>query len=150
MRGRLVAGALTLSLASPLAAATDPRIEMQTVERRTGAFAGVAFKVAMGSKEASKPTARLQLGPTQLNRASGPGASVRTTFQGSALELGLLGGKPMFFVGGQSTKVLKQQANLNGGNTWLYVAGGLAIAGAAILILSDNDTNAEPCFPGNC
>jgi hypothetical protein len=56
----------------------------------------------------------------------------------------------MLYVGGQSTEALKRRAHLNGGNSWLYIAGGLAIAGAAFLILSDDGTNAEPCIPGNC
>ncbi len=146
----MAAGALALLSATPGVAAPDHRAEWQGAERRVGAFAGVAVKMAVGARAKSSPAARLQLGFTQSYRATGSGAPFRTSFQGSALELALFNGKPMLFVGGKSAESYKRRAQLNGGNSWLYIAGGLAIAGAAFLILSDDGTNAEPCFPGNC
>lgn len=147
----LAAGALSVLLASPCVAAADDRLDWQGMERRSGAFAGMAVNMAMGAKQKSVPTARLKLGFTQSYRAANSGVPLRTSFQGSALELGLNAGQPMLFIGGgQSTKSLKRRAQLNG-NSWLYVVGGVAVAAAAaFLIFADDDTNAEPCVPGNC
>ena len=146
----LAAGALSVLLASPCLAASDDRLDWQGMERRSGAFAGMAVNMTMGARQKANPTARLKLGFTQSYRAAN-GVPLRTSFQGSALELGLNAGEPTLFIGGQNTKSLKRRAQLNGGNSWLYVAGGVAVAAAAaFLIFADDDTNAEPCTPGNC
>jgi hypothetical protein len=146
----LAAGALSVVSASPCVAAPDDRFDWQGTERRSGAFAGMAVKMPMGAGQKSIPTARLKLGFTQSYRAAN-GIPSRTSFHGSALELGLKAGEPMLFIGGQSTKSLQRRAQLNGGNSWLYIAGGVAVAAAAaFLIFADDDTNAEPCTPGNC
>jgi hypothetical protein len=150
-RYAIFAAALLTSAASPCLAASDQRLQWQGVERRSGGFAGLAFKMPLGSAGKATPTARLKLGLTQTNRAAGSAVPLSTSFQGSALEVGLLGRKPMLFLGGHSTKSLKQRAQLNGGNSWLYIAGGVLVAGAAaFLIFADDGTDAEPCIPGNC
>ena len=125
---------IILAMTSIMALAAEPALAANALsdsgysERRTGAFAGMAVKMNLGTKEKTRPTARLQLGMTQNYREQGSGMPLRTTFQGSPLELGLLKGKPMLFVGVQSTAAIKQRAQLTGGNSWLYIAGGLAIA----------------------
>lgn len=148
--GKMAAVALLVSAAAPCAAASDQRAGWQEMERRSGAFAGMAVNMHFGTRGTASPTARLKLGLTQNYRSAGSSVPLRTSFQGSALELGLLGGKPMLFIGGQSSRSLKQRAQLKGGNSWIYIAGGLAVAGAALLILTHDDPDTEPCFPGNC
>jgi hypothetical protein len=135
-------------LASPCAAAED-RIGWQATERRGGAFAGLAVGMKLGAKRTARPEARLRLGMAQHHRAAGAAAPLRMV-HGSAVELRLAKGKPMLFVGGRSGASLRQRARLDGGDTWLYVAGGVAVAAAAFLLLAGDGSDAEPCIPGNC
>ena len=125
----------------------DPRY----ADRQIGAFAGAQLKLALGGKERAVPTARLQLGMTQ--RYQGPGATAPSrSFDVSALELGLATtGKPMLLVGGQDTSALKRRLGVNGStNTTLLIAGGVALAVVAVLLITADGSNAEPCIPGNC
>ena len=127
--------------------AGDPRY----ADRQTGAFAGAQLKLALGSKERAVPTARLQLGMTQRYQGHGATAPSRS-FNVSALELGVTGtGRPMLLVGGQDTSALKRRLGMNGSNnSTLLIAGGVALAVVAVLVITREKEGSEPCIPGNC
>lgn len=137
-------------IAQPCAAAPDLS-DSRSAERQTGAFAGALLKLDLGSKARSVPTARLQLGMTQRYQSFGARVPSRSSTV-SAFELGLAAsGRPMLLLGGRDTAALKRRLGVNGSTeTTLLIAGGVALALVAVLLITSNGSNAEPCIPGNC
>ncbi len=137
------AGALLMLGAQPCLAADDMR-GFGNMERRSGAFAGASVRMPLGSREAAKPSARLQLGMRHVQQDSAGRLPVRAQ-QIGLLELGgATGGKPALFVGGQDVAEVEKRRGLVGTTGTLLLLAGVALGAYAAVTLLDNDTNAKP------
>lgn len=148
---RLIVGFAVAALATPGHAQSYVHSGSEVSQQKNGAFAGLAFNMALDSPKKVRPVAPFQIGMTRTSYDTGSGLAPRTTLQEPALAFGFTGGKPEFLVAGQNTKMLARRAQINGGKTWMYVAGGLVVAaGAAFYLIVTSGHEDEPCIPGNC
>ena len=136
-------------VAAPAAASpTEPG----GAESKIGVFAGGSVRLALGQSRKQPPQARLQLSGTRVHGR--PGSAPTFSLHGSTgFELELSSSKPTFLVGGQEPWKLGRKLGTDGSSTPRWVVGGLVAAGGLLFLAAeifDNDTNAEPCTPGNC
>ena len=135
-------------VASP--AAANP-FDLGGAESEVGVFAGGSVRLALGQSRRQPPQARLQLSGTQVHGR--PGSAPRFPLHGKGLELELSSSKPSFLIGGHKLRPLGPKLGIDGNSTPLLVVGGLVAAGGLLFLAAeifDNNTNAEPCTPGNC
>ena len=138
----LLASAFILG-ASP--AAADP-LQGAAFDRQTGAFAGGTLRCQFGPSSSRAAAARLGLGFEHSYRDASGGVTRRVRPPG--LELGLRGGRPELFVSGQSVRDVERRLGAGPGAAML-VNGGLALGGAAVVMLSSgDDERPNPCPPG--
>jgi hypothetical protein len=140
-RSGSIALAATLSMfAQPCLAAEDP-LDARW-HSRSSAFAGFQARLPLGER-AAKPVARLALGAMH-----GHGARSHRPLQVSGLELGLTSKvQPALFVGGQNVSKLGKRLRLGGsGDTGWLIAGGVALAAVAAILLLSAD-GSDGCIP---
>ena len=145
------ATALFMLSAQPCLAAQDLR-ELGGGERRTGTFAGMNVRMALGGRAASKPTARLQLGMTHSYRNQQSGMHPQTT-RVASLEFGASrSGKPSLFLGGQEVGDAQKKLGIGGSTgTALLVVGGVAVVALVLLAAARSEFEDDSCdSPGDC
>lgn len=94
----ITAATMALICAQPCLAADDMR-GIGAGERRSGAFAGMAVRLPIGTRHREAPTARLQL-TTFHDYRDASGATVRS-YRPRGVELGFERGRATYLVGGR-------------------------------------------------
>ena len=138
MRRAWIAAAASLSMLSQPVLAADAFRDMGPQEQRSGAFAGLNFSVPLGSREAAKPSARLQLTTDHQYRSASSFRSVRP----DGIELGLTGkGDADVAVGGARLADTEKKLGLTGMSDWILPVAllGAVIVGVVLLTDGDND-----------
>ena len=136
----LVAAAAASMLSQPVLAAEAFR-DTGALETRKGAFAGLNLKVPLGTREAAKPSARLQL-TTSYNQRSAAGMR---SYRPAGLELGLTGkGQPEMFVGGVRLAETERRLGLTGSNDWILPVALLGAVIVGVVLLTDGSNDLPP------
>lgn len=115
------------------AASLEP---VETVQQRSGAFAGARLQMAFGGAEAGQAQAGLGIGPMRATR-DGDGR-IRAAF-GDGLEFGIrAGAKPQLSIAGRSLKQIKLQADGKSGGvpTWVLITGGVVLAVGVVALVA--------------
>ena len=126
--------------------------EIGSGERRTGTFAGMNVRMALGGRAAARPTARLQLGMTHSYGNPHSGMPTQTTRLAS-FELGASrAGKPALFMGGQEVGEVQKKLGIGGSTgTALLVVGGVAVVALVLLAAARSEFEDDSCDdPGDC
>ena len=146
MKQSIVAGAAALAALIPAAPAAGNNWEMS--EQHRAAFAGATVRIPLGGRSAPAPEARLGVGFSHyrldgsgfLASRDGPALQIATGFSGERLDL---------FVAGRSLAELEREHRLGAGSsTVVLVIGALAAGAAAVVLLTDGDSEDGPCPPG--
>ncbi len=115
----------------------------QVMLRQSSAFAGLNVRMELGQARKAKPTARLQFTTSHTFRDERSGAT--QTFRAQGLEIGSTkGGKPTFYLNGQSTADMQKKHNIGGTGTTLLIVGGV------LLVLVVAAVAASGPGPGEC
>ena len=135
MKRAWLAAAAASMLSQPVLAA-DAFRDMGPQERRTGAFAGLNFKMPLGTRAAVRPSARLQLTTSHDYRSA---AGVRS-YRPAGLEFGLTAkGRPDMFVGGARIADTEKRLGLTGGADWVLPVALLGAVIVGVVLLTDGD-----------
>ncbi|HEX8216625.1 MAG TPA: hypothetical protein VF577_04085 [Allosphingosinicella sp.] len=119
-----VAAAAMLT-AQPCLAAEDFR-ESRASETRTGAFAGLSFRMPLDGQSSRRPTARLQLtGIRQVREASG----ATRTFRAEGVQIGAgRDGRLALTIAGQNPLEARERLGVGGSTgTTLLIVGGVVL-----------------------
>ncbi len=137
--------ALLAIMGQPVSAGTHVA-DVQAVEQRSAAFAGLNIRMPLGVRATTRPDARLKLGVTHRLSSGRSGMTDRVQDR-AVLELGLARtGKPLLFLAGQDTAKVESKLGVNGTETALLIAGGVLLAaGGAFLLFADSGPTV--CFP---
>ena len=136
------AAAMAVLCAQPCLAADDMR-STGAGERRSGAFAGMAVRLPMGTRHREAPTARLQLTTFHDYRDSS-GATVRS-YRPRGVELGFERGRATYLVGGQDVLDIEKKLHAKGSTTtWLLVGGALVLTLLVLNAVADAQPTAGP------
>jgi hypothetical protein len=135
-------------IASPALAAQD-RGWLSGAQEYRSAFAGATLRVDMRGSRASAPEARLGIGFVQGQPGSTGGYSGRTV-SSLPIALGVADRRLHLFAGNERLTKSRERLGLAGDSTALFVAGGVAAALVAVLVLTnrDKDSHSGPCPPG--
>ena len=128
------AAALAVMLAPVPCRAADDMRTIDDKRRQPAAFAGASIRLPLGGKQRARPSARLQLGMVH-------GAGTARQIPAGGVELGLTGrGRPEMFVGGQSTRELRERMKLSGstGDT-VWVVFGVALLVVGVYVITNLD-----------
>ncbi|HEV2078798.1 MAG TPA: hypothetical protein VGR19_02720 [Allosphingosinicella sp.] len=151
---KLTFGGATAVLAilggQPCLAAQDVR-PLRPGEQRSASFAGAQVRMPLGSKAATKPTARLQLGIAHSSRPMDFAAPPRT-YRVSALELGASQtGKPNLYAGRRRASDVRKRLGAKGeSGTTLLIVGGVVMGLAILALIASAADDDEECFFGPC
>ena len=136
MKVTWIAAAAAASLVSQPVLAAEAFRDGGVREQRTGAFAGVNFKVPLGSKQRVKPSARLQLTTSRESITDGGYRSVRP----AGLELGLTGkGEADVFLGGNRLSDTDRKLGLTGMGDWVLPVALLAAVVVGVVLLTESE-----------
>ena len=141
MKPAWIAAAAALSLVSQPVLAAEAFRDGGVRGQRTGAFAGVNFKVPLGTKQRVKPSARLQLTTSRDSITDSGYRSVRP----AGLELGLTDkGRADVYLGGNRLSDTEKKLGLTGFGDWVLPVALLAAVVVGVVLLTDTDNDAEP------
>ena len=141
MQKAWIAAAAALSLVAQPALAAEAFRDGGVREQRNGAFAGVNFKVPLGTKQRVKPSARLQLTASREYLTDSGYRSVRP----AGLELGLSGkGKADVYVAGSRLADTERRLGLTGFDDWILPVALLGAVVVGVVLLTDTDNDAAP------
>jgi hypothetical protein len=146
---RVAAAGLGIALiTSPAWAAEDYRW-ISGAEQHRPAFAGATLRMELGGRQALAPEARLGIGFLQERRGSTGGYAGRTVSH-LPIALGVADGRLQLSTGDERLTKSRERLGLAGDSTVLIVAGGVAAALVAVLLLTNRDdkTATGPCPPG--
>lgn len=138
MRKAWIAAAAAMSMLSQPVLAAEAFRDTGAQEQRSGAFAGLSFNVPLGSREAAKPSARLQLTTTHQYRSASSFRSVRA----EGIEIGLTGkGDADLYVGGARLADTDKKLGLTGLDDWILPVAllGAVVVGVILLTGGDDD-----------
>ena len=135
--------AAAMLTAQPCLAAEDFR-ESRTAQVRTGAFAGISFRVPLDESASSRrPTARLQL--TSIHEVRDGNGATRT-FRAEGVQLGAdRGGRPALTVAGQNPFEKRERLGVGGSTgTALLIVGGLVLVVFVLASIADAQPTPGP------
>ena len=140
MQKRWIAAAAALSLVSQPVLAAEAFRDGSVREQRNGAFAGVNFKVPLGTRQRVKPSARLQLTASREYLTDSGYRSVRP----AGLEVGLSGeGRPDVYFAGSRLADTERRLGLTGFDDWILPVALLGAVVVGVVLLTDTGDEAE-------
>ena len=141
MRKAWIAAAAAMSMLSQPVLAAQAFRDTGAQEQRSGAFAGLNLRVPLGSREAARPTARLQMTTTHQYRSASSFRSVRP----DGIEFGLTGkGNADVYVGGARIADTEKKLGLTGMSDWILPVALLGAVVVGVVLLTDGDNDLPP------